>query len=54
LTEEFDSSIFKRFGEWDDAVTVLAYEAEFLAEEVGKWRGDVLGDLVNWGIQVAA
>jgi hypothetical protein len=48
LTEDFDTDVFDRFDEWDDALTVVAYEAQWLQLEVGKWKRDVDADLDSW------
>jgi hypothetical protein len=49
LTEDFDTDVFDRFDEWDDALTVVAFEAQWLQAEVGKWKREVEVDLVSWG-----
>jgi hypothetical protein len=51
LNEEWGEDMFERFDEWDDCWAILGQEAEGLAAEVRKWRGDVEKDFKTWPIQ---
>jgi hypothetical protein len=48
IDEEWGEDVFDRYDEWDDCWAVLGEEADGLAQEVSKWRGDVDRDLSEW------
>lgn len=48
LNEEWGEDMFERFDEWDDCWAILGQEAEGLAAEVSKWRGDIEKDFKVW------
>jgi hypothetical protein len=50
VAEEWGDDVFERRDEWEDCWTVLAEEAEELASQVGKWRGEVEKDLGAWDL----
>ena len=50
IAEEWVEDVFEQSDEWDDCWAVLAEEAEQLATEVGKWRGEVDKDLRSWNL----
>jgi hypothetical protein len=54
LNEEWGEDMFERFDEWDDCWAILGQEADGLAAEVSKWRGDVEKDFRTWAFQGVA
>lgn len=57
ISEEWEEDVFERYDEWDDCWAVLSDEADGLALEVAKWKGDMQSDLLAWkghGVEVAA
>ena len=54
VSEQWGEDVFETVELWDDCWTVLGEEAEELALEVARWRGEVEKDLSAWNLGLGA
>ena len=54
VSEEWGEDVFETVELWDDCWAVLGEEAEELALEVARWRGEVEKDLSAWNLGLGA